>query len=147
MLVHLICHIFSRIKLRMVMENVSKRQQPNQKAENSCRPLMGHQFSKKNPAPWGMLQLSPYQKMCIRSEIMGVKLNVEIYKWTKIKNHTRLTKARGSWCGIGTQMQCWQVFWDLNPPPIPLANIKNKHSLNHVGVSVFAYRHDLQNFL
>ena len=46
----------------MEMGNVSKRQQPDQKAENSGRPPMGLQQREKNPAPGGVLQLAPKQK-------------------------------------------------------------------------------------
>ena len=40
-------HIPDFIKLRMEMGNVSKRQQPDQRAENSRRPPMGLQYSEK----------------------------------------------------------------------------------------------------
>ena len=46
------------------MGNISKRQQPDQRADNSWRPPMGLPTQQENPAPGGVLPLAPKQK-CI----------------------------------------------------------------------------------
>ena len=52
------------IKLRMDMGNVSKRQQPDHRADNSQRQPMRLQCIEETPAPGGVLQLAPKQ-ICI----------------------------------------------------------------------------------
>ena len=53
---------FSQIKLRKEMVNMSKRQPPDHKANNSRRQPMGLNVA-RIPAPVGVLQLAP--KICI----------------------------------------------------------------------------------
>ena len=70
------------------MGNVSKRQQPDHRTDNSRRSPTG--------LPGGVLQLAINKYIYTSSVIMNAILNFKLYKETKIKNKTRLTKARGS---------------------------------------------------
>ena len=63
------------IKLRMEIGNMSKKQQPNQRAENSWRPPIGLHRSKTNtPEGWF------FNKICTNSVKMDVILNSKTYK-------------------------------------------------------------------
>ena len=44
---------YGKIRSEMEMGNVSKRQQPDQRAENSRRPTMGLRYREKIPHPGG----------------------------------------------------------------------------------------------
>ena len=81
----------------MEIENVSKRQQPDQRTDNSRSPPIGHQCDENlTPAPGGVLQLAPKQKCKISDNGRHTKLR-NIDKKLKLKKmYTRLTKARGS---------------------------------------------------
>ena len=92
------------IELRMGMGNVSKRQQPEQRADNSQRPPMGLPCIEKISHLEACFSL-PQNKNVISSVIMDVILNCEIYKETRIKNHTRLLQAKGSWLGTGAKLR------------------------------------------
>ena len=61
------------IKLRMEMGNVSKRQQPNQRAENIRRPLSGSSTQRENLTPGDVLKLAPKQK-CVLVKLSSQKL-------------------------------------------------------------------------
>ena len=73
---------------------MSKTQWPDQRAENSWRPLMGLQHSQKSPHLKGGFSW-PLNKICTSSTKMDVPSNSKTYKWTIFFKYTRL--ARGSW--------------------------------------------------
>ena len=79
----------------MEMGNISKRQKPDQRADNSRKTTMSLQRSVKILNPELVLNWV-LNKMCTSSVKMDVILNSKTYKSTKIKKHTRLTEARGS---------------------------------------------------
>ena len=72
--------------------NVSKKQQPDHRSDNSRRPPMGFQCSEKLPHPSAV----PITNMYTSSVIMDVILTPNYTQETKIKNNTIITKAKGS---------------------------------------------------
>ena len=78
----------------------------------------------------GVLQLAPKQKKCTSSVIMDSILNPEIYKSSKIKCHTRLSKT---WNRCKNVVGLNMFFWNLNPRTLSLANEEEKqtHSNTH----------------
>ena len=75
------------------MGNVSKRQQPDQRAENSLRPPTGLQHSEKIPHPEAGFSC-PLNKMCTNSVKIDVTLNPKTYKLTKIKKTYKTNKGQ-----------------------------------------------------
>ena len=73
-------HIF---KLRIEMGDVSKRQQPDQRAENSQRPPMGLQYSEK----------IQHQEICLHKHISYFSLSLYFHQLTLycfIKTHVEI---------------------------------------------------------
>ena len=79
----------------MEMGNVSKRQQPDHRADNNRRPPMGLQSSQKLPQAEASFSW-PLIKYVYYLSDDGRHTKPQNTQETKIKNHIRLIKARGS---------------------------------------------------
>ena len=96
-----------RIKLRMEMGNVSKRQQPDQRADNSWRPPMGLQCSEKFPHP------EVFFSWPLNKNVYYLTKSPKYTQETKIKNHTRLTRPESPTCDRCKNAAGLNMFFEI----------------------------------